>query len=308
MATELPGLDIPSSTQVRHFHGSWYRGENTNFIPDKSDLMQPDAIYDYFMKGLVPAAPIISKQMSITAFGSCFAGHITDYLHAKGYNINGKHLNLQSHIVRFGEGIVNTFAILQQLEWGLLNKALPHDLWFSADKEIAVVSDEIRHETSDIIKNTEVFIFTLGLSEVWFDRKSGEALWRGVPASMFDPERHYFKQTSVSENKDNLVRIVEIIKASCPGSKIIFTLSPVPLMATFRPMPCLVANAVSKGTLRCALDEMLREACFDDVYYYPSYEFVLSSLDNPYQDDNRHPRDEIVAILMETFEKYYCVQ
>ena len=259
------------------------------------------------MKGLIPDTPFISQETSTTAFGSCFAYHITEHLHSRGYNINGKNLGLNAHIIRFGEGIVNTFSILQQLEWAILNKELPDNLWFSPDKEIALVSDSVREETKNILLHTEVFIFTLGLSEVWFDKKTGEALWRTVPAYLFDPERHYFKQTSVSENKANLNKIIKIIKEYRPDSKIIFTLSPVPLMATFRPIPCLVANSVSKGTLRCAIDETLGDFQCDNLYYFPSYEFVTSSLENPYRDDNRHPRDKIVEILMQTFEKSYCI-
>jgi hypothetical protein len=308
MSGDLPILEVTSSNQTRTFHGSWYRGDNTNFIPDKSGLKQGDAIYEYFLKGLLPSVPFINKRNSITAFGSCFAAHISNHLHGSGYNINGKHLELHSHIIRFGEGIVNTFAMLQQLEWALLSKEFPADLWFSEDKEQCLVSEDIMLETRDIIQNTEVFIFTLGLSEVWFDKRSGEALWRAVPAALFDPERHYFKQTSVLENKENLAKIVELIKNHVPRAKIIFTLSPVPLMATFRPIPCLVANSVSKGTLRCAIDELLRENSLADVYYFPSYEIVTSSYENQYQDDNRHPKDDIVRLIMEKFEQYYCVQ
>ena len=37
---------------------------------------------------------------------------------------------------------------------------------------------------------------------------------------------------------------------------IVFTLSPIPLHATFRPISCMTANAVSKATLRVELDEL----------------------------------------------------
>ena len=147
---------------------------------------------------------------------------------------------------------------------------------------------------------------TLGLSEVWFDNESGEALWRAVPLSLFDPERHVFRQTSVLENADNIRRIIQVIKTKKPSAKIVFTLSPVPLIATFRPIPCPVANAVSKSTLRCALDEVLRTENFSDVLYFPSYEIVTAAGANAFKDDNHHVRPEIIYRIMQYFEQYFC--
>ena len=303
----IEGFIVETAQGSTRFNGSWYRGEHTNFIPSKGDLKQGNAVYDYFLKGLVPEQGYIRKETPITAFGSCFAENISNYLHAKEYNILGKNLDLGAHIIRFGEGIVNSFAILQQLEWALADKAMPEDLWFSKDKEVATASNEIKELTKEILLKTEVFIFTLGLSEVWFDNNSGEALWRAVPLHLFDPKRHVFRQTTVSENASNIKRIIELIQEKRPEAKIIFTLSPIPLMATFRPIPCLIANSVSKGTLRCALDEVLRNANYPNVFYFPSYELVLSNGSNPYQDDNRHVKPGIIQGVMRIFERYFCV-
>ena len=288
------------------FNGSWYRGENTNFYPSKKALRGQDAIYTYYFQGLVPEEAFIERTTPITAFGSCFAHHVSNYLHSKRYNVLGRGLDLDAHIIRFGEGIVNTFAILQQLEWALNDKTMPEDLWFSKDKEIAGVSEDIQRETKEILLNTNVFIFTLGLSEVWFDNQSGEALWRAVPLHLFDPERHVFRQTTVSENVDNIRQIIQVVKSNKPNAKIIFTLSPVPLIATFRPIPCPVANAVSKATLRCAIDEVLRTDEPEDVFYFPSYEIVTSAGANAFKDDNHHVRPDVVQRIMQYFELYFC--
>ena len=78
-------------------------------------------------------------------------------------------------------------------------------------------------------------------------------------------------------------------------------------MATFRPISCLVANAVSKGTLRCALDEALDNTDEDSVYYFPSYELALCSGVNPFKDDNRHIKLGVVNGIMTIFERYFCV-
>lgn len=305
---DVPLLTVRRDGHVARFHGSWYRGPHTNFIPSKAQLREPGAVDRYILHGWLPEAPFITKRSRITAFGSCFAQHLTRHLHNAGYNILGRHLDLHSHIIRFGEGMVNTFAIRQQLEWALDDKEFPENLWFGADKEIASVDPAIKVETKQIIATTEVFVITLGLSEIWYDKQTGEAFWRAIPRDMFDPNRHGFRVSSYEENYANLVRIRDLIRTARPGAKIIFTLSPVPLMATFRPISCLTASSVSKAILRVALDQLMRDSSEDtDTYYFPSYEIVKELFVDPYRDDNRHPKPEIVEFIMKTFERHFCI-
>ena len=61
------------------FNGSWYRGDNTNFYPSKKALRGQDAIYTYYFQGLVPDEAFIDRMTPITAFGSCFAHHVSNY-------------------------------------------------------------------------------------------------------------------------------------------------------------------------------------------------------------------------------------
>jgi len=307
--TKLPLLAIDRNGHRAKFHGSWYRGRHTNFIPAKAEIESTAASVDQFvMRGWTPQAPFIDKSTPITAIGSCFAEHITLFLHQRGYNVFGKHLNIDSHIIRFGEGMVNTFAILQQFEWALEGKCFPENLWFSTDKEIASLSAEVQAETRDIFHKTDLFILTLGLSEIWFDKRTGDALWRAVPAPLFDENIHGFRVSSHQENYDNLAKIISLIRAAKPEAKIIFTVSPVPLMATFRPVSCLTASSVSKSILRSAVDQLLRDHSSDrGLFYFPSYEIVKEFLPDPYQPDNRHPKSEVVDFVMRTFERHFCL-
>src|SRR5262245_45129644 len=96
------------------FQGSWYRGKHTNFIASKAELRAPDAVDKFILQGWLPKAPFLDKRTPITAFGSCFAAHLTRHLAERGYNLLGRELDRQAHIVRFGEGMVNSFAIRQQ--------------------------------------------------------------------------------------------------------------------------------------------------------------------------------------------------
>jgi hypothetical protein len=307
--TKLLNIESARNGHRAIFHGSWYRGPHTNFIPAKAEIEPTSASVDQFiMHGWSPKSPFIGKSTPITAIGSCFADNITRFLLEKGYSVFGKHLNMSSHIIRFGEGMVNTFAILQQFEWALEGKSFPENLWFSQDKEIASVSPEVQAQTREIFEKTDLFIMTLGLSEIWFDKRTGDALWRAVPAALFDENVHGFRVSSHQENYENLVKIVSLIRRAKPEAKIIFTVSPVPLMATFRPISCLTASSVSKSILRSAVDQLMRDHASDsNLFYFPSYEIVKEFFLDPYQADNRHPKDEVVRFIMETFERHYCV-
>lgn len=290
----------------RYAHGTWYRGEHTNFHPMRESLNEPDAIAKYIGHGWFPSEPFITKKHYITAFGSCFAANVTKFLFSEGYKVFGKDLSLNSHVVRSGEGIVNSAALLQQFEWAYNDTKPQGEIWHHKDGSTAEVTDDIRDLTRGIFSQTDIFILTLGLSEVWYDKCNGEVFWRGIPKKLFDSEKHGFRLLSTTENRENLRCVYDIIRAHRPNSKIILTLSPVPLAATFRPISCITANAVSKASLRVAIDELMRELENDpDLYYFPSYELVTAYLENPMEPDMRHPKPEIVAFIMQTFKKYF---
>ncbi len=307
---KLPRLfvKVGDASKPASFNGSWWRGPKANFIPARENLQEPDAIDKYVVDGWLPDAPFLTKDLRITAFGSCFAQHISAYLQRRGYYVLGAELNLNSHIIRFGEGFVNTFVILQQLEWALENKPVSEGLWFDKEGQEVPVSEAIQKATLNLIRKTEVFIITIGLTEIWYNKQTGEPLWRAVPKDLYDEDIHGFRTTSFQENHENLNKIYALIRAHRPDAKIVFTLSPVPLMATFRPISCITANSASKAVLRAALDQFIRENEADrSLHYFPSYDIVKEFFANPFRRDNRHPKDHVIETIMETFERHYCV-
>jgi hypothetical protein len=188
-------------------------------------------------------------------------------------------------------------------------------------------TEAARRRTREMFERTSLFVVTLGLAEVWYQRRSADGddgaaeeehvLWRAVPSDRFDAKRHGFRVTTVEENLDNLRAIVRLVRAHCaPSASIVFTLSPVPLAATFRGVACVTANAVSKSVLRVAVDELLREngvgygsgatAEQSKLYYWPAYEMIKEGFADPYLEDGRHPKPEIVQEVLRIFGKYYC--
>ncbi|HZT26074.1 MAG TPA: GSCFA domain-containing protein [Pseudolabrys sp.] len=304
---DIPHIRVESGGHDATFSGSWYRGPHTNWIPSKAQLLAVDAVERFIMEGWKPRQPFITHASRITAFGSCFAQNISEYLAKRKYNVLGKDLSRSAHIIRFGEGMVNTFAIRQQFEWAVGERNFDDVFWIGPKKEIASHDPAIREETREIILSTDTFIITLGLSEIWYDKRSGEAFWRAIPKEIFDERRHGFRVSTVDENRENLSAIRRIVRSINANANIVLTLSPLPLMATFRPVSCLTANSVSKAILRVAIDECMRQDVQDSqMFYFPSYEIVNELFTNQRGEDNRHIRPEIIDFVMQTFCRFYC--
>jgi hypothetical protein len=243
-------------------------------------------------------------------FGSCFAAAISRGLRALGYNVGGPPSKDTSHIIRYHAGINNTFAIRQQFEWAFENRQFSDKLWFNEDREFVGYSEDVKEETREILLATDVFIITLGLSEVWYNKVTQEVFWRAIPVEHFDSNIHGFRISTVEENRDNLEKIYSLIRKFRSDSSLILTLSPVPLVATFRPVSCMTASSVSKAILRVAADEVVRAHPEDTnhcLFYWPSYEIVKEYFDDPYKQDNRHIKGEAVNVIVDLFVKYFVV-
>ena len=275
--------------KANFIHESWYRGPQASFHPRKYNLKEDEAIKKWVLSGWLPNRPFIDKKVGITSFGSCFANNVSGFLKKRGYNVLDTDLRLQTGVIRFYEGMVNTFLIYEQLKWALEDKST-------------------HLKFLDIIRNTDVFIITLGLTEVWYNKQTNEHMWKAVRKEEYDPKIHSFKISTFQENYNNLWKIHDLIRRTRPDAHIIFTLSPIPLKATFRPISCITANTVSKATLRTALDQILLDRQTDSkLHYFPSYEIVKEFFINPYRDDNTHVERELLKEIMLTFKKHYCI-
>lgn len=293
---------------VKEIGSSFFRGENCNLNPYKKDFEDQNFLRDFLLKGWMTAKPFITKSTKITAFGSCFATHLTAYLSKVGYSLS-RERDPEIYISSMGEGLVNLYALRQQFEWALENERPPENLWHGFRAEEFGYRDEVRERTRKVFLETDFFIITLGLSEVWYDEVTGGVFWRAVPVRFYDPARHKFRVCSFDETKRNIWRISELIFEHVPRARILFTLSPIPLAATFRPASCITANSASKAILRAALDEFYRENAEllnKRLFYFPAYEIIAELFPDKFSDDNRHPHDDIILFIMKLFEAVYC--
>ena len=237
--------------------------------------------------------------------GSCFARELLRFLTKAG--VASKRLWIPS-------GLNNTYAIRDFFSWCATGEET--GTGFRYDR---LESGEIREWKPEAERQVYArafaeagaFVFTLGLAEVWEDRDTGGVFWRGVPEEIFDSGRHVFRLTTVDENAANIRRIIELVRRLNADAPIVVTLSPVPLMATFRDVSCMTADCVSKSVLRVAIDQVMTEAP-RGVYYWPSFEAVRWAGDHlpwpAYGLHNRKPRDpsqrlvgEIIDAFIEAF-------
>src|SRR6185437_9531697 len=187
----------------RRTTSAFFRGSSTNFYPNEMSFDRENVVPEYIVKGWMPAAPYIGNETPIAAFGSCFAANISNYLNERGFNVLTKADN-GAYVTRMGEGMVNTFAIRQQFEWAWLGKVPKSSLWHGYSAEEFGYDEDVRLATKAIFDKAEVFIITLGLSEIWYDEPTGEVFWRAIPLKQYDPARHKFRVSSVAENLENL--------------------------------------------------------------------------------------------------------
>ena len=276
--------------------------------PDKNTIQHEEALDSYFLKGLVPPAPIIRKDHQITAFGSCFAGHVSRYLHGRKYKVNAHQWDHnQSDLIRIDEIMVHTPALRAQFEWAFSGKELGQIFIGGAEEKAKTYHGF--EDTKALITSSDIYIITLGLTEAWFDLEQQQYLWKFIPHRRIDPKRFVSKSVSYQENLDNIETIYSLIKSKRPDSQIIFTLSPIPLLGTYSGKGTVPANSFSKATLRAAIGEFMQRHAQDaTLFYFPSYEIVTQYIPDPWETDNRHITEASVQQIMRIFHRHFLIE
>ncbi len=142
----------------------------------------------------------------------------------------------------------------------------------------AVKKHRMGHLTrvKDMLKKTDVFVYTFGLTEAWIHRESGTVypVAPGTIAGSYDESNHVFKNFGFNDIYSDFKAFRVVLKEINPLARFIITVSPVPLTATATDDYVLTATIYSKSVLRAVAGELSNE--FDDVDYFPSYELIAS--------------------------------
>lgn len=146
------------------------------------------------------------------------------------------------------------------------------------------------------LSGSQVVVLTLGLVEAWFDRRAGgyinQAPYKSAVAA--EPDRFELHVLDYNDVLAMLRELLALLEQVCPAEhRIILTVSPVPLEATFTEADVAVANSYSKSVLRAAAEAIVGEA--GRVEYFPSYESVtLTSRERAFREDQIHVTPELV--------------
>jgi hypothetical protein len=277
----------------------------------------------------------ISRTDQVATAGSCFAQHIARHLQATGFRYFAAEAapalpvsedeNYGTFSARYG----NVYTVRQL--WQLFQRAYgmfaPVDTaWRRADGRLidpfrpriqaggfASVADLLAERQSHlaavrrVFEECDVFIFTLGLTEGWVARSDGAVfpLAPGTVASEGDADAYAFHNFTVAEMEADLGRFINALRSVNPGCRVLLTVSPVALVATYEDTHVLSATIYSKSALR-VVAEMATHA-FPQVGYFPSYEMITGpqARSTFFEDDLREVRPEGVAYVMSVFARHY---
>jgi hypothetical protein len=265
-----------------------------------------ELIEQYVLRGQ-PGEPFIGRDTVFMTLGSCFAENLARRLRDAGYNVNSEAI---------GEEVNSTYANRYLLEWIEYGAHDP-----VTRKMEAFYGAAMRERLRRYVVESDVFVLTLGVAPCFFEAGSGEFVFYPPQTETGRDLLHadtVMRTTTVTENIRNLSLVLESLRrlARRPP-RIILTVSPVPLSGTLEFHSAVVADCVSKSTLRVACHEVTSQPGGADVLYWPSFEIVrwLGAHFGPDQphvygaDDGntRHVSEWVVSLIIDLFLERYSV-
>jgi hypothetical protein len=170
-------------------------------------------------------------------------------------------------------------------------------------------ADRLRHLSAvrRMFEECDVFIFTLGLTEAWISTVDGAVfpLAPGVVSPDGADTDCRFHNFTASEVLADMTGFVDRLASVNPDARIILTVSPVPLIATYEDRHVLVSTIASKSILRAAVEDVMRQR--QNVSYFPSYEIVTGPQAGGrfFAPDLREVTAEGVSYVMSLFSRHY---
>ncbi len=274
----------------------------------------------------------IHPNTPIASMGSCFAREIRKVLLREGYAYITEESDHPAavHASAAWERLYNTFSMRQVFEYTLAEFAPQVRWWRVPDSDQIqdpfrriILYDSLAEAKADFdhhiqcsrraLTGAKVLILTLGLTEIWEDRHDSSVIC--LPSGPYvngggDMSRYRFRVSRYGENLANLERIHSLMARHNPECRLLVTVSPVHLWATFRnDADVISASCNSKSTLRAVADEFA--ANHENVHYFPAYEMatIYSMLMGRSYfaegKENFHVNKETVEFIMDHFFKFF---
>ena len=275
----------------------------------------------------------------IATAGSCFAQHISRALQARDFAFfvsepappdlspsEAKARNFGVFTARFGN-LYTTRQLLQLFQRAFGTFSPGEDVWALPDGRLVdpfrpaiepggFATEELLRADREahlaavrrMFLELDVFVFTLGLTEAWRSRVDGAVypVAPGVSGGEYDPARHEFVNFEVEEVVGDFAALVTGLRAINPGCRILLTVSPVPLVATYEDRHVLVSTTYSKSVLRVAADKLCR--AFEGIDYFASYELITGHFNGGryFEPDLRSVNELGVDHAMRLFLAHYA--
>jgi GSCFA family len=280
----------------------------------------------------------ISKRDKVATAGSCFAQYIAKTLSGQGFNyfVTEEEPSspgaLNENFGVFSARYANIYTVRQLLQ--LFERAydlfIPVDqVWIREDGAYVdpfrpqiqkggfetvelLEADRTAHLTAvrKVLENCDVFIFTLGLTEAWICATDGAVvpIAPGVAGHPLTEVPYRFQNMAVEEMRDDLVEFIRKLRVVNPGVRVVLTVSPVPLIATYENRHVLESTTYSKAALRVVAEMVTQQ--MPDVAYFPSYEVITGphSGNRYFADDLRTITPEGVSHVMAIFTRHFTTE
>lgn len=310
-----------------------YRG-----LPDRQFWRRGVAGVEPFMLDPVvdPRFSIVPTDRVATA-GSCFAQHIARRLDENGFNyfvtedgadlaeVDREGENYGVFSARYGN-IYTARQLLQLAQEVFEGRQAQDTAWLRSDgryvdplrpqisqrafetpEQVRLARAEHLEAVRRMFLECDVFVFTLGLTEGWRAISDGTVfpVAPGVSGGDFDAERYEFINFGVADVLADMRSFLTLLRGVNADVRVVLTVSPVPLIATYEPRNALVATTYSKSVLRVVADELWRQHDFVD--YFPSYEVITGNFNGGryYEADLREVNGIGVDHAMRCFLRNY---
>jgi len=291
------------------------------------------------MGGLDPVIQpkfVIAQDELVSTMGSCFAQHISRHLMRNGFSYfvseqapqeMSEDTRIKHQYGVFSARYGNVYTVRQAVQ--LVERALGDfipidDIWeyeggfvdalrpqvqpdpFQTEMDVRIEREKHLAAVRQIIENSDVLVFTLGLSEAWRSKLDGTVYPTapGVHGGFLDREKYEFCNFDIVEIIQDLSHLVERLRQRNSRIKILLTVSPVPLIATYEQRHVLVSNTVSKSKMRVAADVVANKYPYVD--YFPSFEIIAGSALGAryFEDDLRQVNELGVSHVMRVFTSH----
>jgi hypothetical protein len=270
----------------------------------------------------------LTKSDRLATAGSCFAQNVAKYLRAKDSVdfietealsaedpvFSGRYGNIYTArqlVQLFDEcqsGIADPACAIQRHDGRYVdvNRPLISEAGFATAAEVLTARQAHITAIKPVFNDADVFVFTLGLTESWCSKTSGKVypVCPGIYSD--DPNTDYaFKNFSFTEILQDMQIFLTKLATVNPKVRVLLTVSPVPLTASFSDDHILTATMHSKSILRTVCGELV--VLFDNAYYFPTFEMIANpyTAGSAYEDNLRSVRPDAIQSVMRFFESEY---